>query len=356
MYPRLIVDLNKLRENGERICAMAARAGIDRVAFVTKCFCAAPEMIRALETVPNVYLADSRLENLKRYPKTAKKKILLRLPMLSRAEEVVREADVSFCSELAALHALEQAAAHQDKMHRVVLMVDVGDLREGVFFRDEKSLLELAEETEFHLPHLELLGMAFNVTCYGSVIPTAQTFDLFRSLVRKVEKDIGRPLRFVSGGNSSSVYLLEREPQVFEGINNLRLGESLLLGGESSFGGRIPGMNYDVFTLETELIEVKRKPSYPIGKLGMNAFGQVVEYVDKGEMLRGIAAAGQQDVECTGLTPLTPGMEVVGASSDHLLLDLTRCGGKVGEIVRFRPNYTALLRAFTSEYVEKVYR
>ena len=112
MYPRLIVDLNKLRENGERICAMAARAGIDRVAFVTKCFCAAPEMIRALETVPNVYLADSRLENLKRYPKTAKKKILLRLPMLSRAEEVVREADVSFCSELAALHALAGVHDH----------------------------------------------------------------------------------------------------------------------------------------------------------------------------------------------------------------------------------------------------
>lgn len=355
MYPRLIVDLNKLRENGERICAMAAKAGIDRMAFVTKCFCAEPEMIRALETLPNVYLADSRLENLKKYPKTAKKKILLRLPMASRVEEVIRFADVSFCSEAATLHALEAAAARQDTLHRVVLMVDVGDLREGVFFRDEAGLLELAELVEFHLPHLELLGMAFNVTCYGSVIPTAQTFDLFRSLVRKVEKDIGRPLRFVSGGNSSSVYLLEREPQVFEGINNLRLGETLLLGGESAFGERIAGMNDDVFTLEAELIEVKRKPSYPIGKLGMNAFGETVQYVDKGEMLRGIAAVGQQDVECTGLTPLTPDMEVVGASSDHLLLDLTRCGGKVGDIARFRLNYIALLRAFTSPYVEKVY-
>ena len=355
MYPRLIVDLSKLRENGQRLCDMAAKAGVDQMAFVTKCFCADPNMIRALESLPNPYLADSRLENLKRYPKTAKQKILLRLPMPSRAEETVRCADISFCSEPTTLEALETAAARQDKTHKVVLMVDVGDLREGVFFRNEDELLALAEQVEYHSPHLELLGMAFNVTCYGSVIPTRETMEMFLPLVRKVEKDVGHPLTFVSGGNSSSVYLFWDDPGAFAGINNLRLGEALLLGTEAAYGNRIPGMHYDVFTLEGQLIEVKDKPSFPIGKRGMNAFGQTVEYEDKGEMLRGIAALGQQDVECTGITPVDERISVVGASSDHLLLDLTRSGGRVGDILQFRPNYTALLRMFTSPYVEKVY-
>lgn len=356
MYPRLIVDLSKLRDNGQKLCALAAKAGVDRMAFVTKCFCASPEMVRALEPLPNPYLADSRLENLSRYPKTAKQKILLRLPMPSRAEETVRVADVSFCSERETLRALEAAAARQNKIHKVVLMVDVGDLREGVFFRDEEELLSLAEEVELHSPHLELHGMAFNVTCYGSVIPTRETMELFLPLVRKVEKDVGHPLAFVSGGNSSSVYLLEEDPGALAGINNLRLGESLILGTEAAFGNRVAGLNYDVFTLETQLIEVKKKPSFPIGRRGMNAFGQTVEYEDRGEMLRGIVAIGQQDVECTGITPLDGKIRVIGASSDHLLLDLTCSGGRVGETVGFRPNYTALLRLFTSPYVEKVYK
>ena len=102
------------------------------------------------------------------------------------------------------------------------------------------------------------------------------------------------------------------------------------------------------------MVESKVKPSYPIGKIGVNAFGQTVEYTDKGDRLRAIAAVGQQDIDCGGLTPLTPGMEVFGASSDHLLLDVTGCPVQVGDIIRFKVDYSAALRAFTSPYVEKI--
>lgn len=351
MYPRLHVDLKKLRHNGQRLCEMAAKAGLHDLAFVTKSFCANPDMIRALECLPNPYLADSRVENLANYPATRKGKILLRLPMLSQAAQVVEHADISFCSEPAALDALNEAAGEQEKTHKVVLMVDMGDLREGVFFRDEAGLLALVQQAE-QATHLCLYGMAFNVTCYGSIIPTQQTLDDFRKIVGKVENAIGRKLNFVSCGNSSSVYLLGQAD--FTGFNNLRLGESLLLGRETAYGADLPELYQDVVTLEAEIVEVKEKPSYPIGKIGVNAFGQTVEYVDKGHRLRAIAAVGQQDIDCAGLTPLTPGMEVFGASSDHLLLDATQCPVQVGDIVRFKLDYSASLRAFTSPYVEKV--
>lgn len=351
MYPRLVIDLEKLHENGSRLCALGQENGLDRLAFVTKSFCAMPEMVQALETLPNPYLADSRVENLEKLHFSQKEKILLRLPMLSQAERVVQAADISFCSEGAALDALDAAAQKCGKQHRVVLMVDMGDLREGVFFRNADELLALARQAEA-APGLELLGLAFNVTCYGSVIPTQQTLTDFRRLVTLVEADIGRELAFISCGNSSSVYLLGKAN--FAGFNNLRLGESLLLGRETAYGADLSGMHQDVLTLECEVVEAKTKPTYPIGKIGVNAFGQVVEYTDLGDRLRAIAAIGQQDIDWGGLTPCTPGMTVFGSSSDHLLLDVTECPVKVGDVVRFRVDYAAALRAFTSPYVEKV--
>ena len=351
MYPRLCIDLKKLRHNGEKLCEMAAKAGISDIAFVTKSFCANGEMVAALECLPNPYLADSRIENLAAYPETGKQKILLRLPMVSQADAVAAHADISFCSEIPTLTALDAAAKKQGKIHKVVLMVDMGDLREGVFFRDEARLMALvarAEEAE----NLMLYGMAFNVTCYGSVIPTQQTLDDFRALVNKVEAAIGRDLDFVSCGNSSSVYLLDQAD--LTGFNNLRLGESLLLGRETAYGADLPDLFQDVLTLETEVVEVEEKPSYPIGKIGVNAFGQTVEYVDRGYRIRAITAIGQQDVDYTGLTPRETGVEVVGASSDHLLLDTTDTSIKVGDVLRFGVDYSAALRAFTSPYVKKV--
>lgn len=351
MFPRLVIDLEKLRHNGRKLCEKAAENGLTDLAFVTKSFCAMPEMVAALECLPNPYLADSRVENLAKYPETSKQKILLRLPMLSQCEQVVEHADISFCSEGETLSALNAAAAKLGKSHKVVLMVDMGDLREGVFFRDTEGVLALAVQAE-SAEHLTLHGMAFNVTCYGSIIPTQETLDGFRAIVEKVEQAIGRKLDFVSCGNSSSVYLLDKAD--FKGCNNLRLGESLLLGRETAYGADLLELYQDVLTLEAEVVEVKEKPSYPIGKIGVNAFGQTVEYVDKGDRVRAIAAVGQQDIDCDGLTPLADGMAVFGASSDHLLLDVTDAPVKLGDIVRFKVDYSAALRAFTSPYVEKV--
>ena len=351
MRPRLCIDLKKLHHNGEKLCEMAAKAGLTDLAFVTKSFCALPEMVAALEDLPNPYLADSRIENLAAYPPTKKQKILLRLPMLSQCEKVVRYADISFCSEPDILTALDREAGRQGKTHKVVLMVDMGDLREGVFFRDEEGILALAKQV-LEAENLRLHGMAFNVTCYGSVIPTQQTLTDFRAIVERVEAAIGRKMDFVSCGNSSSVYLLDKAD--FTGYNNLRLGESLLLGRETAYGADLPQLCQDVLTLEAEIVEVKEKPSYPIGKIGVNAFGQTVEYVDIGDRVRAIAAVGQQDIDYSGLTPLDAGVAIFGASSDHLLLDVTDHPVKVGDVLGFRVDYSAALRAFTSPYVKKV--
>lgn len=356
MYPRLVIDLEKLRHNAEVLCRLAGERGVSDLAFVTKVFCADERMVRVLAGSPCRYLADSRIENLKRCGGLGKDRILLRLPMPSQTDEVVQNAEISFNSEPATLRALSAAAKRAGKIHRVVLMIDLGDLREGVFFQNTGLIFQTVSEIEAD-PNLELFGTAFNLTCYGSVLPSVDNLSTFLEITRRIEAGLGRSLPFVSGGNSSSIPLL-LSGRMPEGINNLRLGEALIRGRETAYGRSIEGMEQDAVILEAELVEVQTKPSYPIGEIGVNAFGERGSYTDIGPRRRAIAAIGRQDMDCGGLTPLTPGMTVVGASSDHLILDVTDCAGvpAVGGTAAFTMDYAGLLRGFTSQYVHRAYR
>lgn len=356
MYPRLVIDLEKLQRNAEALCRLAGERGVGDLAFVTKVFCADARMIRILADSSCRYLADSRIENLSRCGGLGKDRILLRLPMPSQADEVVQSAEISFNSEPAALRALSAAAKRAGKIHRVVLMIDLGDLREGIFFENTDLILQTALAVEAD-PHLELYGTAFNLTCYGSVLPSVKNLSVFLEITHRIEAEIGRALPFVSGGNSSSIPLL-LSGQMPAGINNLRLGEALILGRETAYGHPIAGMYQDAITLEAELVEVQTKPSYPIGEIGVNAFGEQGSYTDIGPRLRAIGAIGRQDMDCAGLRPLAPGVTVVGASSDHLILDVTGCASPpaVGDAVSFAMDYAGLLRGFTSQYVQRIYR
>ena len=55
------------------------------------------------------------------------------------------------------------------------------------------------------------------------------------------------------------------------------------------------------------------------------------------------------------MIPLDEKVDVLGASSDHLILDVTKSDReyKVGDTVQFTLEYGAVLRLATSEYVTK---
>lgn len=355
MYPKVVIDLEKLSHNANRLGRMCNERGVTELAFVTKVFCADEEMVRTIAASPCRYLADSRVENLARSGGMGKERILLRLPMPSQAEEVVRAAEISFNSERATLRALSRAAAGAGRVHKVVLMIDLGDLREGIFFQNEALVLETAEMVERDA-HLELFGTAFNLTCYGSVLPSGENLAAFLDVTEKIEKQIGRQLPFISGGNSSSIPLLLAGKMPGR-INNLRLGEALVLGRETAYGADLDGMYGDAVRLEAEVVEVQVKPSYPIGEIGVNAFGERGTYTDIGPRRRAIAAIGRQDMDCDSLRPLQKGVSVVGASSDHLIVDVTDCEKtvEVGDVLSFTMTYGGLLRGFTSGYVGRAY-
>ena len=278
------------------------------------------------------------------------------LDMPGEVDEVIRHADISQQSKIRTVQLLGKAAKAQGKRHKVVLMVDMGDLREGVFFQNRDDLFALAAAV-LEEEALELYGVGVNLSCFGGILPDETNLGGLVEAAEAIREKFGVPLPFVSGGNTSSVSML-LEGRIPKGITNLRIGEGILLGNDTSGLKPIPLYHRDCFTLEAELAEVKIKPSKPIGPVGTNAFGEVVEFPDRGIMKRGILAIGRQDVFPDDLTPRDGEVEILGASSDHLIVNLTdaKRDYKVGDILSFDVNYGALLRLCTSEYVKRTYK
>jgi predicted amino acid racemase len=351
-YPRIEINLSKLKHNVKTITDKCKENGI-KVAGVTKVFCADKKLVKAYVDGGVSYLADSRLQNFQRLKDFSLPKILLRLPMISEAEEVVKYADASLNSEIETIRAISREAVKIGKKHEIILMVDLGDLREGYFYEDD--LYKSAEEIK-KLEGVELIGIGTNLTCYGGVIPTPENLGRLVEIKNNLEKNHDVKLKIISGGNSSSIPLLY-DGTIPEGINNLRLGESLVLGRETAYGKDIEETFNDVFKLVIEAIEIKDKPSLPVGEIGKDAFGNVPVFEDKGIRKRMICAIGRQDLLPDDITPYDKEITVIGSSSDHLILDITnsKIKYKVGDKLEFGLKYGGILRGMTSEYVKKVY-
>jgi len=315
---------------------------------VTKGVLGEPAIAMAMSQGGVHWIADSRLENIHKMTAAGvnSKFVLLRTP-LSLAKSVVTLADISFNTELETIKSLSYQAGLQQKMHQIVIVVEMGDLREGVLPCDLTSFVREI----LILPNLKLIGIACNLACYSGVAPDVKKMSELSRLAEYIESAFSLRLELISGGNSAN-YHWSQATQQFGRINNLRIGESILLGCETLTRQAIPGLHLNAFQLIAEVVEVKTKPSRPYGQIGQDAFGLIKSPKDKGLMRRVICALGKQDVLISGITPASS-LEILGASSDHLLLDSKNSHFQVGDEVRFTPDYGALLTSMTSPFVHK---
>ncbi|MDF7663727.1 alanine/ornithine racemase family PLP-dependent enzyme [Bifidobacterium sp. ESL0763] len=279
--------------------------------------------------------------------------LLLRIPMMCELDEVIRYADVSLESDVETLKALDARCLALGRTHRVILMVDLGDLREGFFEDDDLyAAAKLVEDAK----GLVLEGIGTNLGCYGSIEPDAKNLGRLCSQAEHIESMIGRKLAVVSGGSTTSIPLL-LDGTMPKGVNQLRVGtEVLMLDEEKDHHFEVPGIYGDAFTLEAQLIEKRRKATFPIGTLSVDAFGNKPHYVDRGRRIRGLIAVGRQDVgDMTQLHPQDERIKVYGGSSDHTILDLEDCADDyaIGDIVSFTMDYENLMHSSLSPYVAK---
>jgi len=350
--PRLEIYPDRIATNARSVIALCHDHGA-QVAAVTKVTAAHPAVVHALEAGGADMIADSRISNLQSMADTGLDLplMLLRIPAPSRAADVVRCAHITLNSSLQTLRLLSEAAQFLGVRHQAIVMVDVGDLREGVW---PDRAIDLVKEAA-KLPALEIIGMGCNLACYGGVIPSTKNMRALIEIRDACRQASGLELKTLSGGNSANLPLLLSGAMPKE-INHFRIGEAIVLGRNVIDRSPWPGTRQDTFKLVAEVVEVARKPSVPIGETGQDAFGGTPTFVDRGVRMRAICNLGRQDVVVDGIEPEDPGILVLGGSSDHLILDVedARNPVKLGDEITFYPGYGALLALTTSPYVQKV--
>lgn len=349
----LEINLNKIEANARRIVEKCSAVGVE-VLGVTKGFSALPRIVSAMKRGGIKKLADSRLENIIDLRKLhfSQNMTLLRLPRLSSVDEVITYADCSVNSEYSVIKALSDSAERKGIHHDVILMIDVGDLREGVL---PEEAVGLAEKTA-SLKGVIIRGIGTNMGCYGGILPTQKNLNMLLEIKKEIETKAGVGIDIVSGGGTSSLKLVD-DGTMPAGVNQLRIGEGILLGTDTTHNYQIPWLHQDAFLLKTEVIEVKSKPSIPIGETGRDAFGNRPVFEDKGLRIRAILALGKQDVNIEGLIPEDKDISILGASSDHMIIDVTDAQEpvRVGDRITFKLNYQGLLTSCSSKYIRKVY-
>ncbi len=346
--PRLEINLTKIHHNTRVLVERLRQRGIATTG-ITKAFLGLPAMARVLVDAGVHSLGDARIENIEsmRRNLVPAQMILIRSPMLSQAERVVGSADVSFNTEPEVIAKLSAIAAASGKMHGVVLMVELGDLREGIM---PTNLAGVVLQT-LRLPNIVLEGIGTNLACRSGVTPDAKNMTALSDLADAIESEFQIRLNTVTGGNSSNLKWAFGASRIGR-VNNLRLGESILLGQDPLQRKSIRGLFKDAITFVAEVIESNLKPTMPWGEIGYSTFGQTAICKVEGEVDQAILAAGHQDSDVKGLQP-PAGLKIVAASSDHLVIRSTSGRLAVGSEIRFQPNYSALLQAMTSPFVEK---
>ncbi|MFZ5967813.1 MAG: alanine racemase [Bacillota bacterium] len=358
MYPILQINMNNIYENAKKLVDLCRQNGIS-VTGVIKGFNGIPEVAKEFIRADCEHIASSRIEQLLKLKKQGitKPTMLNRIPRPCELEYIAGNIDISLNSEWHTVEEIEKICRRKNVMHSVVLMLDVGDLREGFF--DKNELINLAEYIEKSLRHVKFLGIGTNVGCYGSIKPSQENIGSLCTLAEDIENKIGRKLEIVSGGASTSIPLLLQGKMPTK-VNNLRFGEAILINRDlpDLWNIEMKGMHQDTFILKAQVIEVKNKPSHPIGETFVDAYGNKPIYIDKGIRKRALLAVGKQDFgDHTKLIPLLEGVETVGSSSDHLIIDIEDCKKdiQVGDVLEFMMFYQAMVFLSASQYVKKVF-
>ncbi len=346
---------SELRHNFNYLNKLFKQNGI-KWGITSKLFCGNRDYLREVINLGIGEVHDSRISNLKVIkeidPNTLT--IYIKPPPKDIVKDVVKYADISLNTELATLHELSDEAERQNTVHKVIIMIELGDLREGVMRED---LINFYEKV-FRLPGIQVVGLGTNLNCLHGVMPDGDKLIQLALYKQIIELRFKKKIPLVSGGTTVTIPLLLRN-QLPDGVNHFRVGEALFFGKNLFTDGLIEGMSDQVLELYTQVIEISEKPVVPTGELGMNPQGKTTDVaeVDYGKTAyRAIIDIGVLDIQPNYLVPVDDSIEISDASSDMLILDVGSNPNnyKVGDMIRFKLKYMGALGLMNSNYIDKV--
>ncbi|MUH96305.1 alanine/ornithine racemase family PLP-dependent enzyme [Aliivibrio fischeri] len=347
-YPRLDINCTKIYFNTRTLINKLYKKRIS-ITPVTKVFLGNPIITNVLINAGVNMIADSRVENIERIKLSGIKipTMLIRTPMISQITNVLKYCDFSLNTEVSVIKKLSLEACKLDIKHGVIIMIELGDLREGVM---PHQLFDFVHKI-IKLPNIIIKGIGVNLACRYGVVPDKMKMSQLSELATSVENKFNIKLDIISGGNSASLYWAINNKNQTR-VNNLRLGESIFLGCESLYQKPIKGLFTDAITLTAEVIESKIKPSLPWGERGCNAFGEKEDICDRGLVLQAIIALGRQDVSISGIKA-PKGITIVSSTSDHLVVEAIKYPLFVGQKIKFELDYSGLLSSMSSPFIYK---
>jgi predicted amino acid racemase len=351
----LKLDRQKLKTNYDHLEGLFSHHGISW-GVVSKMLCGNKTYLKELLDLGVEEIHDSRISNLKaiKQIKPEVQTVYIKPAPKRSIASVVRYADVSLNTEYETIRMLSEEAVRQDKKHMVIIMIELGDLREGVM---GEELIDFYSQI-FELPNIEVIGLGANLNCLSGVMPSQDKLIQLSLYKQLIEAHFKIKIPWVSGGTSVTLPLMEWQ-QVPRGVNHFRIGETLYFGNNLFSGDPIEGMETGVLKLYAEIIELTEKPVVPIGELSVNPSGEmaVVKEEDFGKTsYRAIIDVGLLDISPDFLIPENPNISVSGASSDMLVLDLGEDSDQyeVGGLVAFDLKYMGALSLMSSRYIDKV--
>lgn len=350
----LTLNRQKLKTNYEYLSKLFADNGIEW-SIVTKMLCGHEAYLQEVINLGIEEICDARISNLKKVKEMAPdvQTVYIKPPAKRAISDIVRYADASFNTEFDTIKLLSEEAGRQGKIHKVIIMIELGDLREGVM---GDHLVDFYGSV-FELPNIKVTGIGSNLNCLHGVMPSHDKFIQLSLYKQLIEAKFNRKIPWVTGGTSVVIPLIHMH-QLPAGINHFRVGETLFFGTDLVNQNIFEGMEHDVLRLYTEIIEITEKPVVPIGSMEANPSGEVYEIneEDYGRTThRAILDVGLLDISSDYLIPEDKNFEFVGASSDMLVVDLgdNEKNYKVGDLVAFDLKYMGALRLLNSSYIGK---
>jgi predicted amino acid racemase len=350
----MVMYKEKLKHNFDFLQDLFNQHGIEW-AVVTKLLCGNELYLKELLKLDIKEVCDSRISNLKTIKKIRPdvQTVYIKPPAKRSIESIVKYADTSFNSESRTIKMLSEEARRQGKTHKVNIMIELGDLREGIM---GDFLIDFYEKI-LELPNIEVVAIGANLNCLHGVMPSQDKLIQLALYKQLVEVKFNVDIPWITGGTSVVLPLIFRR-QIPKAINHFRVGEALFFGLNLFTGKTIRGMKADIFRMYAEVIEITEKPKVPIGELAENPSGDTFEIAEEDygkTSYRAILDVGLLDISPDYLIPDDKAIHIVDASSDMLVIDLgkTRRNYKVGDLVSFKLKYMGALSLLNSDYIEK---
>lgn len=352
-----ILNLNsgKLKHNYKHLEKLFSKNRIEW-GVVTKLLCGNKLYLNELLKLGVKQMHDTRISNMKTIKSLNPEiqTVYIKPPAKRSIHNVIKYADVSFNTEYSTIKLLSEEACIQQKFHKIIIMIEMGDLREGIM---GDQLAEFYKNV-FLLPNIGIIGIGTNFNCLNGIMPNQEKLIQLSLYKKLIEVIFHRKIPWISGGTSVTLPLLI-DKKIPKDINHFRIGEALYFGNNLFTGRPFKGMETDVFKLYAEIIELNIKPVLPSGDQIENVAGRIPEFdpEDEGKSsFRGILDIGLLDINPDYLIPEDDSVRIIEASSDMLVVDLgnNEKRYKTGDVISFDLKYMGVLGLMNSNYIEKI--